>query len=390
MKVLDLAEFYSERGGGVRAYLSQLVREGTLRGHDVVVVAPGPRDETVPQDGGRVVRLVGPPMPYDPTYHALWRLRAARGVIQVERPDVLQASSPYVAALVATSLREVPVRALVVHSDFVEAYARPVLSRVLSPRAVARVLSPAWAYVRALASRFDVTVTAGEWLADKLRAHGCPRVRCVPFGIQRAGIGPERADPTVRRALLGPIADRPDAALLVAVGRLAVEKRFAFVQDAVKVVARTRPVALVVMGDGPERATLEARAAGSHATHFLGFVKDRSRYASVLASADALVHGCSCETFGFAVGEALASGLPVVVPDAGGAAEFAAPSCAERYPAAGSPLDAAVAIHRLLDRPRDHLRRAAVEGAARIPTMEDHFRALFALYADLLDARRRA
>jgi len=56
VKIVDLAEFYSERGGGVRAYLSQLLREGTRRGHEVVVIAPGPYDEETELHGGRVIR----------------------------------------------------------------------------------------------------------------------------------------------------------------------------------------------------------------------------------------------------------------------------------------------------------------------------------------------
>ena len=74
---------------------------------------------------------------------------------------------------------------------------------------------------------------------------------------------------------------------------------------------------LVLYGDGPERARLEARA--PHGVRFAGFEQDRDRLAAALASADVLVHGCPYETFGLGVAEAVACGLPVVVPDAGGA-----------------------------------------------------------------------
>jgi hypothetical protein len=39
MRVLDLAEFYSERGGGVRSYPGNLVRSAGTLGHEVVVAA---------------------------------------------------------------------------------------------------------------------------------------------------------------------------------------------------------------------------------------------------------------------------------------------------------------------------------------------------------------
>lgn len=385
MKIVDVTEFWSERGGGVRAYLTQLLREGPRRGHDVAVIAPGARDAVEPLEGGRVIRLRGPAMPYDPSYHALWNPRAIERAIERERPDVLQVSSPYVAALVATRMRSVPVRSLVVHSDFIDTYARPVLSRAFGARAAAVALAPPWAYLRALTARCSVTVCAGQWLVDKMRAHGCERVERVPFGIRHAELSPMHRDLALRGALLGANRDRDGAALVAVVGRLAVEKRIPLVFLALAALSRERPVSVVVLGDGPERASLEAlsRSLGL-SVNFVGFVTDRARYATTLASADALVHGCACETFGFSVAEALASGVPVVVPDAGGAAEFATPEASERYAADGAPVDIAVATSRLLSRPRETLSESAVRAASRVPPSDAHFDALFSLYEGLL------
>lgn len=389
MKIVDVTEFWSERGGGVRAYLTQLLREGALRGHDVAVVAPGARDEVVPAENGRVIRLRGPAMPYDPSYHALWNPLAIRAAIERERPDVLEVSSPYVAALVATTIRSVGLRSLVVHSDFIETYARPVLSRSLGERLADVALAPPWAALRALTARFDVTVCSGRWLADKLISHGCHRVECVPFGIRHGEFSPERRDLALRDRLLGPRAHRDGAALVAVVGRLAVEKRIPLVFQGIAEIQKTRPVAVVVLGDGPERARLEslAKRLGLF-VNFEGFVTDRARYATTLASADVLVHGCACETFGFSVAEALASGVPVVVPDAGGASEFADPDAAEQYPAEATAVEVSVATSRLLGRPRESLCAGALRAAARVRPAGHHFDALFALYESRLGGAR--
>ncbi len=389
MKIVDVTEFWSERGGGVRAYLTQLAREGKARGHDIVVVAPGPRDEETPLEGGRLVRLRGPATPYDPTYHTLWNPAAVAAAVRRERPDVLEASSPYVAAAVAIALGEIPCRSLVVHSDQIDTYARPVLSRALGDRVADLALAPPWALLRAATARFDVTVCAGEWLAAKLRAHGCERVACVPFGIRHDDLSPSHRDEALRVELLGPRAHAPGAALVAVVGRLALEKRVARVLHGLAELQKTRPLAVVVLGDGPERARLEAL---SHrlglSVNFSGFVTDRARYARTLASVDALVHGCPHETFGFAVAEALASGVGVVVPDGGGAAEFAARDAAERYPVEGSAVDIAVATDRLLRRPWGERVEGAVRAAARVPHARDHFDALFARYAAIVGGAR--
>ena len=381
MKIVDVTEFWSERGGGVRAYLTQLLREGKARGHEVAVIAPGPRDEVQSLEGGRVIRLRGPAMPYDPTYHALWDVREIRAAIRREAPDVLQASSPYVAALVATSVRDVALHSLVIHSDFIDTYARPVLSRAFGERATDLALSPPWAALRALTARRGVTVCAGEWLATKLRAHGCERVVCVPFGIRHEDFSPALRDESLRAELLTAMGVGVGGALLAVVGRLAIEKRVAKVFDALASLRAEHPLGVLVLGDGPERWKLEARArALGLPVSFQGFVTERARYARLLACADGLVHGCPSETFGFSVAEALASGVPVVAPDAGGASEFVGEACGERFSAEGTAVDIAVATRRLLRRPRAAVSEAALEASRRVGRAEAHFDALFALY----------
>ena len=181
-----------------------------------------------------------------------------------------------------------------------------------------RVLAPLWAMVRTLARAFDATFVAGKLQAEKLRAKGVPRVIHVPFGVDGAVFRPESRSEEVRRSLLG---EAPrHARLLIGVGRFAFEKRWDVVLDAF-VAVRDRHHAsavLVLFGDGPERAAMEARVQGRPDVRFVGFERDRSRLAAALASADLLVHACPFETFGLGVAEAMSCGLPVVVPDSGG------------------------------------------------------------------------
>ena len=106
MKVLDVTEFYSERGGGVRSHLSLKQHELCQRGHEHVVVAPGgiAREESALAHlvgHARVIRVAGPAMPYDPTYHFLVRVDKIHAIFKAERPDILEIHSPYVAALAA-------------------------------------------------------------------------------------------------------------------------------------------------------------------------------------------------------------------------------------------------------------------------------------------------
>ena len=383
MKIVDLCEFYSERGGGVRSYLTRQGMAARERGHELVVVAPGPRDSVTESEAGRVIRYRAPRMPYDPTYHMPWRPDVMRRVVNDERPDIVQVSSPYLPAWVSRGLSEVPVRAYFYHSDPIGCYVRPTLRRLFPLRFARKAEHAIWGWQRAVSRWSDVTIVAGHWLEQLLKQQGCQRVVTVPFGINRSELGQDRASSDLRAGFLGPLAKDPQAKLLLVTGRLAADKRQAKLLEALLVLAQRRPVALVCLGDGPERPRLEQLARGlPHAT-FLSFTKDRSEYAGILASVDALVHGSLCETFGFVVAETLCSGTPVVVPNAGGAAALVNPSCAEIYEPDSSAPQIADHIDRLLNRNSQDLSDAAVRAAGGIPTTDQHFDALFELYQRL-------
>lgn len=384
MKIVDLCEFYSERGGGVRSYLTREARAASARGHELVVVAPGPRDETHSEGASRVVRYKAPKMPYDPTYHVPWRVDVMRQVVREEQPDVVQISSPYLPSLVGRSLKGVPLSVYFYHSDPMGCYIRPALRRLLPPRLAERAERLAWGWQRAVSRWSDVTVVAGHWLEQLLKQQGCQRVVTVPFGIDRSDLGPEHASEQLRARFLGPLAESSTAALVLITGRLAADKRQARLVEALVELSKRRELALVCLGDGPERPRLEALASALGHSTFLSFTKDRAEYAAILASADALAHASVCETFGFVVAETLSSGTPVLVPDAGGAAALVNDDCAERYPPDASVSEIAQHLERLLQRSRAVLRSAALDATRDLPSTDDHFDGLFDLYTRLL------
>ena len=353
-------------------------------GHELVVVAPGPRDEeTRVGEGGRIVRYRAPRMPYDPSYHAPIAISRMRALVREYAPDVLQISSPFIPLWVGATLGG-PLRAYVHHSDPIGCYLAPLVAK----HALARPLeAAAWRYLAAVSARCDATIVAGPWLERELSSHGCARVRTVEFGIDHEHFAPARRDEALRRELLGGLAGNADARLVLVAGRLAADKRQGLVVEALERVARTRPVGLVLLGDGPERERLEERGRRLPSFQSLRFTRDRDEYARLLASVDVLGHGSLCETFGFLLAECLASGTPLVVPDRGGAADLADGAFAERYSAFGGPEAVARALERVLAEPPGTRSALATGRAGRIPSTRGHFTALFRTYADLLAGR---
>jgi len=118
-----------------------------------------------------------------------------------------------------------------------------------------------------------------------------------------------------------------------------------------------------------------------------GQINDSDQLATMMASADGLIHGSAAETFGLVLAEALCSGTPLIVPDAGASATFAGPGYAETY-RAGDAVECADAILRLLAGDRAEQSRAALAAAdAQVFTVEQHFEKLFEIYERIVAER---
>lgn len=391
MKVVDVAEFYAEKGGGVRTYIHQKLEHGRRLGHEVVVIAPGPADGEEERLGGRILWVKGPAMPLDPRYFILWNERAVHRLLDRERPDVVEGSSPWSGGWFAARWRgphaERARKAFIFHQDPVAVYPQTFLGRRLGTDRVDRLFGPYWSYLGKLARRFDATVVAGQWLADKLQRFGIDNAVAVPFGIDKHRFSPERDDGRVRDRWLELCGAPKTAPLWVMISRFHPEKRVHVLLDAFAQASAHRPMGLVVFGDGPQRDSVLRHAAKIPGVHVAGFVTDRELIASTLASADGFLHGSSAETYGLVVAEAMCSGLPLVVPDEGGAADLVDDAFAETYPA-GDVDACARAMVKLLSRPRELL-KAAVTAAANeeVGTMADHFEHLFDVYGRLASRR---
>ena len=365
----------------MRAYVGQKLAAAARAGHRLSVIAPGERDRIEPVEGGRIVWVASPPMPFDRRYRRFAAADPVWRAVDAEAPDILEGSSPWRSGWLARDWPGEAPRALVFHQDVVAAYAHVALDRFAARSAIDRLAAPWWARLRRLAGGFDATVVAGDWLAERLTGFGLQRVRSIPFGVDRRRFHPRRRDPTLRAALLRQCGLGADGVLLLAVGRFHPEKRWGAILDGFRRAHVRRPdLALLIVGDGLARRSARQAAAGLANVHFAGPIADPERLADLYASADLLVHGSGAETFGLVVAEAIASGLPIVAPDAGGAGDLARRAGGTLY-----RLGDAADLARALD--------AALAGPVRVQAsaVQDtsaHFTRLFALYANLSGARR--
>ncbi len=154
--------------------------------------------------------------------------------------------------------------------------------------------------------------------AETLRRAGLPgeRLRLLPRGVDHRLFHPGRRRPELWRecGLSG-------ACRFLYVGRVSKEKNLDLLLAAFRALLARRPDAdLIVVGDGPYLEELAARHSDPRIL-FTGFLHG-AELAAAYASADVFVFPSATDTFGNAVLEAHASGLPAVVADAGGPPEI--------------------------------------------------------------------
>jgi alpha-1,6-mannosyltransferase len=385
MKIVDVAEFYSEHGGGVRTYIQQKFAAAAAAGHELVVIAPGHESREEPCGAGRILWVKGPREWFDARYGRFDSEDTIHRLLDREQPDIVEASSPWRAGRAVASWAGACPRVLVLHNDPVAVYGHSLLDRWVSPERIDRLAAPAWRALADLSGGFEATIAAGAWLARRFTRFGIVRCEAIPFGIDKALFSPRLRRADLRAAMLRACGRDPDDVLFMTVARHHPEKRIGTILDAIAQVGRKRRIGLFLVGDGPLRAWVARRAAGVGGVHIAGRV-ERPQLAQCLASADVLLHAGAAETFGLAVAEGFCAGLPAVLPDRGGAAELAHPSCSELY-TPGDARACAAAMERLLARDRAALQAAAVRRAGDIRTWQQHFTALFERYAALAGNR---
>jgi alpha-1,6-mannosyltransferase len=265
------------------------------------------------------------------------------------------------------------------HADPLSAYAYRFLRPVMSREAIDRRFEPFWKHLRELGQSFDRVVCASGELQNRLAAGGVANTVLHPMGIDPACSAPAAVTPCCA-AVCWPPAACPKARICCWAWGVCRGKALA---HGGRCRHRGQPVAAHRSGHRgggkPPQADREPDT-GQSPYPPAGRGKDRQKFATLLASADALIHGCEAETFCMAAAEARASGVPVIVPDRGGAADHARGGAGITY-RSGSALAASQATLRLLHNPPK-------VPFASITTTQGHFEALFADYESVLDRRR--
>ena len=382
MRIVDVSAFYTPLGGGVRTYVEAKLRAAARFGHEVIVVVPG-ADHSVTRrgPGALLVTIPSPKLPVDGRYRYFDDERLLHATLDAWQPDHVEASSPWSSATMVGRWQGAATRSLVMHADPLAAYAYRWLGGVAPTAVIDRWFNRFWRHLRGLGQMFDSIVCANSHLAERLAAGGVANTETIRMGVEPGIFSPALRSAALRKSALADLGLDPDGLLLVGVGRFSAEKRWNMVLRAVGECGRKLPIGMLLVGDGSKRQRLEMLAAQYPNLAVLPPVTDRSELARLIASSEALVHGCEAETFCLVAAEARASGVPLIVPDRGGAIDQLVEGAGTSY-ASGRERSLQDAIERFVARGPE-LQRAAAVRASHPRTMDEHFADLFARYEAL-------
>ena len=338
MRVAIVAESFLPQVNGVSNSVIRVLEHLRRTGHEALVIAPDSPPGEPPADrlydGIRVHRVPSRMFPRVTTLPLGLPLPRILRVLRGFEPDVVHLASPALlgyGGLRAAKRLGVPTVA-VYQTDvpgFAASYGIGITTRA------------AWAWFRHLHGMADRTLAPSSATMESLNAQRIPRVHHWARGVDIIRYAPSARDEALRRRW------SPDGKPIVGfVGRLAPEKH---VERLVSLAAGDA-VQVVIVGDGVDRAKLQSAMPTAIFTGALYGEELAAAYASM----DVFVHAGEHETFCQVVQEALASGLPVIAPDAGGPRDLVTPWRTDLLLGVGefeAQLPAAVA-HLLGERPR--------------------------------------
>lgn len=251
MRIVQVANFYGPRSGGLRTAVDQLGRGYTDHGHSVTVIVPGRTASEEVLDSG-VARITVPAIGIPGT--GGYRVADPRRVTDLLvglAPDALEVSDRLTLRGLGPWARRRGIASVMISHERLD-------------RLLGQVMPARWARAAAdianarTAAGYDAVVCTTAFARAEFDRIGATNVHRVPLGVDLDLFHPRRRNTTTVEAWRG-----GSSHLLVHCGRLSVEKHVErSIDTCAGLIADGVDARLVIAGDGPRRASLTRRAAG--------------------------------------------------------------------------------------------------------------------------------
>jgi len=423
LKSVHITNYYHKNSGGVSTSYNKLLDAAERHRRYVRLIVPGETDaaEEV-NEYAKIYYVAAPPSPiFDKRYRLIlpWQYlpneSKLRQILTAEMPDMIEIYDNYSLTLLAGIIRKGKFKQL----------NRPMLVYFTGERLdtiiqsfVASGRFGKW-FSHSLMGKynlpmFDFYIANSPFVAEELyesvgkndnphrsefffdkcwkffKAARIPfseRVRVCPRGVDTEKFNPRRASEKIKREMRERAGFPENSIVVLSSTRLSPEKNIQLLPEIMKVLAKDKDkdFRLLVAGAGPREEWLREETA----RRFPGKISlvghlDKEMLADYYANSDAFLHPNPREPFGNVALEAMASGVPVVVPDSGGVLTYA--NSENAWLARANGEDFSAAIRQIFA--DEVIRRQKIENALKTAEKHNNQKAqdsLFAIYDEIFE-----
>jgi 1,2-diacylglycerol 3-alpha-glucosyltransferase len=311
MNVGIFTDSYRPEISGVVVSVQTLKKSLTARGHRVYIFAPD-NPEAQPEDD--VYRLPSIPVIFQKSLRLAVSItpESLTAISQIKL-DVIHTQTEFTLGFFAKAVARILDLPIIhtyhtMYKDYVHYITRGKLVQLSED--MVRVLS------RKFCNADDMIIAPTDKVRNVLLSYGVKRpIRIVPSGVDLGRFQQAAADPESRNAVRKELGIDDTTPLIVFIGRIAKEKSIDMLIRSLPVLHEKLPEArLLVVGDGPEKATLENLATQICKSGSVIFTGSRPwvDIPSYYRAGDVFISASVTETQGLTILEAMAAEVPVV------------------------------------------------------------------------------
>ena len=398
IKSIHITNYYHKNSGGISTSYNHLLEAANRHRRYVRLIVPGDREET--EDVGEFGKIYYIKAHYSPVFDKRYRVMmpwqylldngAISRVLLAEQPDMIEVIDKYTLSIMGAMIRTNNFkklgRPMLVHfscermddnvgsflseGQFAKKFARFIMGNYILPNFdyhIANSVYTAQEFYDAINT--EKNPSRSEKLFNFLwRFFKAPRVALdertfvCTRGADIEQFSRERRSTAKRTEILKRAGLTEDAVILFYAGRISPEKNIGLLVDLMKALGDDpkKDFRLLVAGAGPKSDWLQEQtdkyAPGKIIQ--LGHL-DKEELADYYANIDVFIHPNPREPFGIGPLEAMASGVPTVVPNGGGILSYATDE--NSWIAEPNGIDFAAAVRNIID--DDALRQRKIEKA---------------------------
>jgi glycosyltransferase involved in cell wall biosynthesis len=357
IKTVHITNYYHKNSGGISTAYNALLAAAERHKRYMSLIVPGETEET--ERLSEYTNIYYVPARKSPVFDKRYRVimpwdympvgSIIRRILLQEMPQMVEIRDKYTLSMFGAMVRR---------NKFRELH-RPMLVSFSSERMDDNIASfvtsgkiPEWFSKRVMGNynfpSFDFHITNSAYTAEEFyrstmkKSNPCrqewfinwcwkffrsprvpveERVRICPSGVDAEWFSPERKSEKVRQEMIEKAGISKDAVVILYAGRISPEKNVGLLADFMELLAREsdKDYRLIIAGAGPKAEWLRQQSERRMPNKIiqLGHL-DKETLANYYANADVFIHPNPKEPFGIAPLEAMASGIPTVVPNSGG------------------------------------------------------------------------